>query len=95
MKKRYTIQENGQVTLPAEWRDRFGLKKGDEVVFEETDQGLLISPREAILLRLLDEIGDELRENNVTLETLMQDGREIRSKLLKDMYGIDVDDSQE
>ena len=95
MKKRYTIQENGQVTLPAEWRDRFGLKKGDEIVFEETDQGLLISPREAILLRLLDDIGDELRENNVTLETLMQEGREIRSKLLKDMYGIDVDDSQE
>jgi AbrB family looped-hinge helix DNA binding protein len=95
MKKRYTIQENGQVTLPAEWRDKFGLKKGDEIVFEETDQGLLISPREAILLQLLDDIGDELRDKKVTLEALMQDGREIRGKLLKEMYGIEPDDAQE
>jgi AbrB family looped-hinge helix DNA binding protein len=95
VKKRYTIQENGQVTLPAEWRERYGLKKGDEVVFEETDQGLLVSPREAILLRLLDDIGDELRAKGVTLEELMQDGREIRSKLLKEMYGIEPDTAQE
>ena len=95
VKKRYTIQENGQVTLPAEWRDKYGLKKGDEIVFEETDQGLLISPREAILLQLLDDIGDELRENEVSLEELMQAGREGRGKLLKEMYGIDPDDEQE
>lgn len=95
MKKRYTIQENGQVTLPAEWREKYGLKKGDEIVFEETEQGLVISPREAILLRLLDDIGDELRAEGITLEVLMQDGREMRSKLLKEMYGIEPDDEPE
>jgi AbrB family looped-hinge helix DNA binding protein len=95
VKKRYTIQENGQVTLPAEWREKYGLKKGDEIVFEETDQGLVISPREAILLRLLDDIGDELRADGVTLEELIRDGREIRGKLLKDMYGFEPNDEQE
>jgi AbrB family looped-hinge helix DNA binding protein len=33
MKRTYRIQENGQITLPAEWRDRLGLKKGDLVEF--------------------------------------------------------------
>ena len=44
-KRLYTIQENGQVTLPIEFRQKFGLKKGDVVVFKETEEGLLISPR--------------------------------------------------
>jgi len=89
MKRTYTIQENGQVTLPNEWREKFGLKKGDEVVFEETEQGLLVSPRKAILAKLLDEISDDLQAKGVTLEELMRDGRKIREDILKEKYGID------
>ena len=55
-KRDSTIQENGQITLPVEWRRRYGLKKGDVVVFKETEDGLLISPREALAMSLLDEI---------------------------------------
>jgi bifunctional DNA-binding transcriptional regulator/antitoxin component of YhaV-PrlF toxin-antitoxin module len=39
----YVIQENGQVTLPIEFRRRHRLEKGDVVIFEETSDGLLIS----------------------------------------------------
>lgn len=92
VKRTYIIQENGQVTLPLEWREKYGLKKGDVVVFEETDNGLLINPRQALVGRLLDEIGEELKAKGITLEDLMASGREIRGQILKEMYGIDPGD---
>lgn len=90
-KKTYVIQERGQVTLPKEFREKYGLKKGDEVVFRETEDGLLIRPREAEVMKLLDELGEALREKGITLEELMESGREIRSDLLKTMYGLEPD----
>jgi AbrB family looped-hinge helix DNA binding protein len=90
VKRTYTIQENGQVTLPREWREKYGLKKGDVVVFRETEEGLVISPREVALMNLLDEIGDTLKAKGITLEDLIRDGRKIRGEILKEKYGIEV-----
>ena len=42
------IQENGQVTLPAESRNRRGVKKGDLVEITETDEGWMIAPRKVV-----------------------------------------------
>jgi len=92
MKKTYTVQENGQVTLPAEWREKYGLKKGDVVVFEETDQGLLVSPRVVLAMKLLDEIGAELQAKGVTLEELIASGRDIRQEIYNEKYAPDQDE---
>jgi AbrB family looped-hinge helix DNA binding protein len=91
-KKAYVIQERGQITLPAGLRRKYGLKKGDIVVFEETVDGILISPRETLVMRLLDDIGGELKQRGVTLEDLIEGGREIRGELLKKLYGIEPED---
>lgn len=91
-KKTYTIQENGQITLPAEWRRRYGLKKGDPVMFKETEEGLLISPKEAQVLSLLDEIGESLKAKGITLEELIESGREIRQELYEEKYARDSDE---
>ena len=88
-KKIYTIQDNGQVTLPIEFRKKYGLKKGDAVVFKETDDGLLISPREALVMKLLDEIGEALKAKGITLEQLMEDGETIRKELNREKYGLE------
>ena len=90
-KKTYTIQENGQITLPAEWRRRYGLKKGDAVVLKETEEGLLISPKEAQILSLLDEIGESLKAKGITLEELIESGREIRQELYDEKYAGESD----
>jgi len=71
MKRTYSIQENGQVTLPAEWRERLGLKKGDLVEFVETEQGLLVMPRVAVAVDALDRIAGALRAQGVSLEDLL------------------------
>ena len=39
------VQEKGQVTIPSQIRKKLKLKKGDLVVFEETETGIMISPR--------------------------------------------------
>ena len=38
----------------------------------------------------LDSIGEELRANGVTLDELIESGREIRKDLLREMYGIKI-----
>ena len=90
-KKTYTIQENGQITLPIEFRRRYGLKKGDVIVFKETEEGLLISPKEAQVMNLLDEINDGLKAKGITLDELIESGREIRQEIYDERYAHDVD----
>lgn len=91
MARYYSIQENGQVTLPADWREKHGLKKGDVVTFLETDRGLLIQPRQDSIQQALEDIGAALEERGLTLEELIERGRAIRGDLLREHYGLDSD----
>lgn len=86
----YTMQANGQVTLPRDFRNRLGLKKGDTIVFRETDDGLLISTRETIVLNKLDELGAGLKAHGLTLEDLMVSGAEIRQQIYDEKYAADA-----
>ena len=85
------VQEKGQVTIPAGIRKKLGLKKGDLVAFIETDQGVLISPREVVATEALDRIGKALQERGISLEELIESGRGIRGQLLEEEYGIEAD----
>ncbi|MDQ6604480.1 MAG: AbrB/MazE/SpoVT family DNA-binding domain-containing protein [Chloroflexota bacterium] len=82
------VQEKGQVTLPADVRRKLGLKKGDLVSVAETADGILITPQEVMANKLLDQIGDALRERGLTLEELIESGREIRGQIIQEKYGI-------
>jgi antitoxin PrlF len=82
------IQEKGQVTLPADVRRKLGLKKGDLVSVTQTAEGILITPQEVLAMKALDQIGEALRAKGLTLEELIESGREIRGKLIEEEYGI-------
>jgi len=82
------VQKKGQVTIPVEMRDKLGLKEGDLVAFTETDDGILISRQEVLAMRALDRIGALLKEQGVSLDELMESGREERSKIIKEKYGL-------
>jgi AbrB family looped-hinge helix DNA binding protein len=82
------IQEKGQITLPAEARRKFGLKKGDLVAIVETPEGLLVTPQEIIATAALDRIGELLKEKGITLEEMIDSGRRERTSLIEEMYGI-------
>ena len=80
------IQEKGQVTIPTDIRKRLGLKKGDRVSFTETEQGVLISPQEVVAIDALDKIGKILKENGLSLEDMMERGRETRGNIIAKKY---------
>lgn len=75
-----------------EFRRRYGLTIGDVVMFKETEEGLLINPKAVLAMKLLDEIGDALREKGVTLDDLIESGRTIRQELYDEKYNQDADD---
>jgi antitoxin PrlF len=88
------VQERGQVTIPKEIRERLDLKKGDLVTFVETEEGLIIKPAEIVVSAALDEIGEALKERGLSLEELMERGREIRGELIEEEYDVTDPDSE-
>ena len=89
------IREKGQVTIPASARKRLGLKEGDLVAVTETPDGVLISPQASVAIQALDEIGALLREHGITLEEMIESGREERGRLIEETYGIPLDQQGE
>ena len=51
------VQEKGQVTIPRKIREKLKLKKGDLVIFQETDSGVMVKP---VLMVGKDDRRDEL-----------------------------------
>ena len=82
------VQAKGQVTIPAEIREKLNIKKGDRVVFIETENGVVIQPAEIVINAAFEAIGKDLKKKGVTLEQLIRSGREIRGELLEEEYGI-------
>ena len=90
-RKLVRVQEKGQVTLPAKVRKNLGLKKGDLVAVMQTKDGVLISPQQVIANQALDELGEVLKEKGLSLDELIESGREIRGQMVKEKYGIGPD----
>lgn len=88
----YTIQENGQVTLPKELRREYGLRKGDTVIFERTDSGWVVRKEEPDPMKLLDELGALLAAQGIALDDLIASGRDIRGEIVRERYGVEGDD---
>lgn len=82
------VQQRGQITIPAEIRQEWGLEEGDLVAFERTDQGVYLIPQRLVALRALDRIGQALNERGITLEEMIEDGRAVRGEIVREKYGI-------
>lgn len=83
------VEVDGQVTLPPDVRGKLGLKQGDLVSVVETEDGLLLTPETLIAARDIDRTEAELRAQGLSLDDLIDSGREIRSELIKEQYGLD------
>lgn len=55
MKARITINDRGTVTIPAALRRAFGLKAGEELIAEETAEGILLRPAVSVPIELYTE----------------------------------------
>jgi AbrB family looped-hinge helix DNA binding protein len=86
-----TVQKRGQVTIPIALRRKFGIQEGGIVAFVETEEGILISPREVLAMGALDRIGEALKERGITLEELIESGREVRGRIIEEEYGLSAE----
>jgi AbrB family looped-hinge helix DNA binding protein len=84
------VQKRGQITIPVELRRKLGIAEGGVVALTETEEGILLSPRKALAMDALDRIGKVLQEQGVTLEELIESGRDIRGEMVQDEYGLDI-----
>jgi AbrB family looped-hinge helix DNA binding protein len=83
------VQEKGQVTIPSEIRRKLKLKKGDLVVFVETEAGVVIKPAEILVSDALDQIGRALEAKGIDLDALLDRTRDSRDVLIKKEYGLE------
>jgi len=82
------VQKKGQVTIPIELRRKLGIEEGGVVAFVETENGILISPQEVLAMDALDRVGKILKERGISLEELIESGREIREEMVEEDYGL-------
>jgi AbrB family looped-hinge helix DNA binding protein len=87
-RKLVRMQEKGQVTIPTEIRKKLGLKRGALVAVMETPEGVFITPQQVLATKALDSIGTILKEKGLSLEEVISSGRELRTDILKETYGI-------
>jgi len=84
------VQEKGQVTIPRQIRNKLNLKKGDLVVFVETDSGVMVKPAAVIatddqiaeVKSIVHSIREQFKEyTNDEIESLVNNAiREVREK---------------
>ena len=76
------------MTIPTEIRKKLGLKRGDLVAVMATPDGVFITLQQVLATKALDTIGTILKEQGLSLAELIASGRDIRTDLLHDAYGI-------
>ncbi len=59
------------------------LGKGSVVALVLTEDGILISPREVLTVEALERIEQALSEYGISLDELIESGREIREALIE------------
>jgi antitoxin PrlF len=55
MYEKIQIGRRGAITLPVKLRKRFGLNQNDELIVEETEQGLLLRPSVSMPVEIYTE----------------------------------------
>jgi AbrB family looped-hinge helix DNA binding protein len=68
MSEKIVIGRRGVMTLPAKLRKRYGLEQNDELMVEETEQGLLLRPVVSMPIEFYSESRiDEFSEEDAAI----------------------------
>ncbi len=55
MQRKVTMGRRGIITIPAKMRQAFGLKQDDELIIEDTGEGLLLRPAMSVAIEMYSE----------------------------------------
>ena len=80
MQQRITVGPRGTITIPTRMRVAYGLKGNDQVIIEETPQGLLLRPAVTVPIELYtEERIAEFTRDDAEIGKLL-DGRDQKSR---------------
>ena len=83
------IQEKGQVTIPREIRKKLNLKRGDRVVFVETEAGVMVKPASALA-------ADELRaEASAVVRSIREQFKDYSADEIESLVNDAIRESRE
>jgi AbrB family looped-hinge helix DNA binding protein len=83
---RITLRDKRQITLPAEICEALGIESGDSLEATVEGQSVTLKPSRKAALDALEEIRRSLQESGVTLEELLEGGREVRKEIFRETY---------
>jgi AbrB family looped-hinge helix DNA binding protein len=74
------IAQRGLITLPQAVREAYHIEPGDVLTLLDLDGVLVLSPRRSEVDLLADRLGDRLRTEGESIESLLQAIREERAR---------------
>ncbi len=71
MVKTIQMRKKGSVTLPIEMRKKYHLEEDDPITLIDTGEGIFLSPKQAVLPKLVNQIEFLRKKHNISLEELI------------------------
>ena len=82
------IRKKGTLTLPSSFRQKYGVEEGEIYSYIDLGNGALLLTRKISQVDILSRrIARNLKEDNVTLDDLLETLDEERRKIFKEKYG--------
>jgi AbrB family looped-hinge helix DNA binding protein len=81
-----TLREKRQVTLPSQLTEAIGVEPGDILEAQIRDGEIVLRPSRKAALDALKELQRAIRESGVTLEELIEGGKQVRKELFREYY---------
>ncbi len=83
------VRKRGVVTLPADLRERYGIREGDTFRLLELDGLFVLTPMAPMVPELAREIERLRLEAGLSVEEFLQDLREQRARYTAEKYAQD------
>ena len=87
--RRATIRERRQITLPADFCRELDIDIGDSLTLELREGSLVLTPSRKAALDALTAIQKAFQQSGITEEELLEEGRRVRTELVREIYGED------
>ena len=83
------VRQRGTLTLPAELRERYGIRQGDTFRLVDLDGVFVLTPMTPMIPELAREIEKARRETGLSIEDLLKGLREQRERYYTENYASD------
>lgn len=80
------IGERGRITVPARFRKRLGIKRGDTFSVVQVDSFLILAPKELVVPRAANAIARIMEERGLTLEEMLAGLEDQRKAIYEERY---------